>query len=92
MKLSSESVTQQALAATAPPTPVWDQLPWDLTDPRSLRWVASARTAAQGWAVQLLELALYSTNRALGQTQKQINLIQVITFDERVRSNENFDH
>jgi hypothetical protein len=32
VKLSSESVTQQALAATAPPTPVWDQIQWDLTD------------------------------------------------------------
>ena len=25
-------MTQQALAATAPPTPVWDQIQWDLTD------------------------------------------------------------
>ena len=62
MKPSSESVTPPALAATAPPTPAWDLLPWDQTDPCSLRWAASAPMAALGWAAQQqgLELCLTS--------------------------------
>jgi len=54
---------------------------WDLTDPFSRKC-----------AVQLLDLIHYSTNWTLGQTLMQINLIQVMTLGEGVRSNENFDH
>ena len=62
MKLSSESATPLALAATAPPTRVWVQLQWDQTDPCSLRWAASAPMAALGWAAQLQDSELCSTS------------------------------
>ena len=85
MKLSSESVTQQALAATAPPTPVWEQLPWDLTDPCLLRWGASAQMAAPGWAALLQGWALFSTSQTIGQAQKPTNLAWVMTIGNQLK-------
>ena len=56
----TESATPPALAVMELFTPAWGQLLWDLTDPRSLRWVASAQMAAQGWAVRPPGWVLFS--------------------------------
>ena len=82
-KLSSESVTPPALAATAPPTPAWGQLPLDLTDPCSLRWVASAQMEAPGWAALLQGWALFLTSQTIGQTQKQTNSVLMMTIGKQ---------
>jgi hypothetical protein len=56
-------VTPQALAAMAPPTPVWVQPLWDLTDPCLLRWAASAQMAALGLDARRWALEPFSTTR-----------------------------
>lgn len=65
-----------------PLTPAWDLQQWGRMDRSSRRWAASAQMGVQGWAAQLLDSVLYSTNRTLGQTLKQINLTQVMTFGD----------
>ena len=47
---------------TARPTPAWDPQQLARMDRSSRKWAASARTAAQGWAAQLLDLALCLTS------------------------------
>ena len=84
MKPSSESTTLPVSAATAPLTPEWAQPLWDLTDPRSLRWAASAQMAAQGWAAQLQGLVQCSTSLMIGRTQKPTNLAWVMTIGNQL--------
>jgi hypothetical protein len=48
----------------APPTPAMDQLPWDLKNPCSLRWAASAQVAAQEWAA-LVQFETARSDRGL---------------------------
>ena len=47
---------------TAQPTPAWDPQHLARMDRSSRKWAASARTTAQGWAVQLQAWVLYSTS------------------------------
>jgi len=79
VRLSNASATPPASAATAPPTPEWDQLLWDQTDPCSLRWAASVQMEAQDWAARLPVWVLCLTSRMIGPTQKPINFAWMMT-------------
>jgi len=54
-------------------------------DPRLRRWAALARTAALGWAARLPGLVLCLTSLTIGQTQKQINLLEMMTVGKQLR-------
>ena len=84
VKLSSESATTPVSAVTAPPTPAWDQPPWDLTDPCSLRWAALVLMAALAWEAQLQDLERFSMTKMTGQTQKRINLAWMMTIGKKL--------
>ena len=76
-------MTPPASAATELPTPAWVQPPWDLTDPCSRRWAASAQMAVQEWVALLQGWDLFLTSKMIGQTQKPINLAWMMTIGKQ---------
>ena len=77
-------MTPPVSAATALPIPAWDQIPWDLTDPCSLRWAALVLMAALAWEARLQDLERFSMTKMTGQTQKPINLAWMMTIGKQL--------
>lgn len=80
VKPCKRSRTQPAFRLTALPIQRWARPPLARMGLFSLRWEASALTAAPAWEAQQLELVLYSTTRAttLGSAPKNLGMILTI--------------